>query len=140
MQTAGFGSTWYKNDQRAVPRTSSSVRASYLTSQHSYAQSRGTDLHPSSSAARNANSRYNRLDVAEPTNDIDRPGSTHHKDLGIRDTSAGFGGRNKRIHYSGPLMPPGGNMEDMLREHEKQIQQAVRKARVEKEKTNRHHY
>lgn len=38
-------------------------------------------------------------------------------------------------------MPPGGNMEDMLREHEKQIQQAVRKARVEKEKTNnRHHY
>lgn len=55
--------------------------------------------------------------------------------------SQGFGGRNKRIHYSGPLMPPGGNMEDMLKEHEKQIQQAVRKARVEKEKTNRqHHY
>lgn len=52
----------------------------------------------------------------------------------------GFGARNKRIHYSGPLMPPGGNMEDMLKEHEKQIQQAVRKARVEKEKTNRHYY
>ena len=37
-------------------------------------------------------------------------------------------------------MPPGGNMEDMLKEHEKQIQQAVRKARVEKEKINRHYY
>ena len=28
-------------------------------------------------------------------------------------------------------MPPGGNLEEMLKEHEKQIQQAVRKARVE---------
>lgn len=37
-----------------------------------------------------------------------------------------------RIIYSGPLMPPGGNLEEMLKEHEKQIQQAVRKARVEK--------
>jgi len=176
MQTAGFGSTWYRNDQRGVPRTSSSVvRASTLTSQsqRSYAPSRGTDLHPSSSAARNANPRYNRLDVAEPAHAVGRPGSSHHKDLGVRDTSAvstdhysapsngtllmrpkfrrwlitlrsltfqGFGGKNRRIHYSGPLVPPGGNMEDMLKEHERQIQQAVRKARVEKEKTNRHHY
>ncbi|CAN6278873.1 unnamed protein product [Urochloa humidicola] len=144
---AGFGSTWYRSDQRGgvvVPRASSSVRASshsHLTSQRSYAQSRGTDLHPSSSAARNANSRYNRLDVAEPaTAAIGRPGSSHHKDLAMRDTSTGFGAKNKRIHYSGPLMPPGGNMEDMLKEHERQIQQAVRKARVEKERTNRHHY
>jgi len=37
-------------------------------------------------------------------------------------------------------MPPGGNMEDMLKEHEKQIQQAVRKARVAKEKINMHYY
>jgi hypothetical protein len=37
-------------------------------------------------------------------------------------------------------MPPGGNMEDMLREHERLIQEAARKARVEKEKTNRNHY
>lgn len=44
------------------------------------------------------------------------------------------------MHYSGPLVPPGGNMDDMLKEHERQIQQAVRKARVEKEKTSRHHY
>ncbi|CAN6244723.1 unnamed protein product [Urochloa humidicola] len=141
---AGFGSTWYhRSDQRGgvVPRASSSVRASsHLTSQRSYAQSRGTDLHPSSSAARNANSRYNRLDVAEPATAIGRPGSSHQKDLSMRDTSTGFGGKNKRIHYSGPLMPPGGNMDDMLKEHERQIQQAVRKSRVEKERTNRHHY
>ncbi|KAM0972130.1 hypothetical protein ACFX2H_019674 [Malus domestica] len=35
-----------------------------------------------------------------------------------------------RIHYSGPLVPPGGNLEDMLKEHERQIQHAVRKARA----------
>ncbi|KAG9144507.1 hypothetical protein Leryth_010728 [Lithospermum erythrorhizon] len=37
-----------------------------------------------------------------------------------------------RIHYSGPLMPPGGNLDYMLKEHEKQIQEAVRKARIDK--------
>uniref|UniRef100_J3LDW5 [RNA-polymerase]-subunit kinase n=2 Tax=Oryza brachyantha TaxID=4533 RepID=J3LDW5_ORYBR len=149
MQSGGFGSTWYRKDAadpRAPSRTvSSSVRVSnaaagapHLISQRSYAQSRGTDLHPSTSAARHANSRYNRLDVAEPANALDRPGTTsaHQKDLSAAAPATGFGGRNRRIHYSGPLVPPGGNMEDMLREHERQIQQAVRKARVDKERTN----
>ncbi|KAE8810782.1 putative serine/threonine-protein kinase [Hordeum vulgare] len=74
IQNVGqFGSTWYRKDDqrdRAVQRTTSSVRVSnhapHLTSQRSYATSRGTDLHPSSSATRNTNSKYNRLDVAEP--------------------------------------------------------------------------
>lgn len=48
----------------------------------------------------------------------------------------GYGTRIRRIHYSGPLMPPGGNIEDMLKEHERQIQQAVRKSRIDKVKTN----
>uniref|UniRef100_A0A453NX52 [RNA-polymerase]-subunit kinase n=1 Tax=Aegilops tauschii subsp. strangulata TaxID=200361 RepID=A0A453NX52_AEGTS len=73
MQNAGqFGSTWYRKDDqrgRGVQRTTSSVRvsnhAAHLTSQRSYATSRGTDLHPSSSAARNTNSKYNRLDVRD---------------------------------------------------------------------------
>ncbi|KAL6961940.1 [pyruvate dehydrogenase (acetyl-transferring)] kinase [Sarracenia purpurea var. burkii] len=45
-----------------------------------------------------------------------------------------------RIHCSGPLMPPGGNMEDMLKEHERQIQEAVRKSRLDKARTNRNCY
>ncbi|CAN7053084.1 unnamed protein product [Brassica rapa subsp. trilocularis] len=49
-----------------------------------------------------------------------------------RDYSTGNAPMKNRIIYSGPLMPPGGNLEEMLKEHEKQIQQAVRKARVEK--------
>ena len=34
-------------------------------------------------------------------------------------------------------MPPGGNLEEMLKEHEKQIQLAVRKARLDKVKTKK---
>ncbi|XAR49333.1 Cyclin-dependent kinase [Bertholletia excelsa] len=43
--------------------------------------------------------------------------------------------RKNRIHYSGPLIPASGNIEEMLKEHEKQIQRAVRKARLDKSKT-----
>ncbi|KAI8555044.1 hypothetical protein RHMOL_Rhmol05G0143700 [Rhododendron molle] len=47
--------------------------------------------------------------------------------------------KKNRIHYSGPLLPPGGNIEEMLKEHEKQIQHAVRKARLDKTKTKKMH-
>ncbi|XP_012846433.1 PREDICTED: probable serine/threonine-protein kinase At1g54610 [Erythranthe guttata] len=45
--------------------------------------------------------------------------------------------KRNRIFCSGPLMPTGGagNMEDMLKEHERQIQQVVRKARLHKSRT-----
>ncbi|KAL6517430.1 hypothetical protein OROMI_033131 [Orobanche minor] len=43
--------------------------------------------------------------------------------------------QEKQDHV-GPLMPPGGNMEDMLKEHEKQIQAAVRKAHLDKVRSN----
>lgn len=98
MQSAGqFGSTWYRKDEHhqrgGMKRTTSSLRVSnlpvahHLTSQRSCAPSRGgTDLHPSSSAVRNTNSKYNRLDVAEPANALDRPGpGAGKKDMGIRD-------------------------------------------------------
>ncbi|KAL8171455.1 hypothetical protein V2J09_023259 [Rumex salicifolius] len=44
--------------------------------------------------------------------------------------------KKNRMHYSGPLMPPGGNMEEMLKEHERQIQQAVRKSRASRTSNN----
>ncbi|KAL8139277.1 LOW QUALITY PROTEIN: hypothetical protein V2J09_005298, partial [Rumex salicifolius] len=40
----------------------------------------------------------------------------------------------ERIHCSGPLFPTSGNMDEMLREHEKQVTQAVRKSRFDKPK------
>ncbi|THG14305.1 hypothetical protein TEA_015060 [Camellia sinensis var. sinensis] len=45
-----------------------------------------------------------------------------------------------RIHCSGPLVPSGGNMEDMLKEHERQIQEAVRKARIDKTRPKKNYY
>lgn len=44
----------------------------------------------------------------------------------------GYVPQNGHIHYSGPLIPAGGNIDEMLKEHEKQIQKAVRKARIDK--------
>ncbi|GAB2268757.1 hypothetical protein Dimus_003703 [Dionaea muscipula] len=41
------------------------------------------------------------------------------------------------VHCSEPLLPPGGNIDEMLKEHEKKIQHAVRKARIEKKKTKK---
>ncbi|XP_073007494.1 probable serine/threonine-protein kinase At1g54610 isoform X1 [Typha latifolia] len=148
MHTNGFGSSWYKgnqNDHRRVPgRTYSSVRVPngpQLRKQTSFIpQSGGTDL--SMGARGNTNSRYNRLDAAEPSEKqvLDGPSSSHKKDLGTKDLTVGYGSKNRRIHYSGPLMPPGGNVEDMLKEHERQIQQAVRKARLEKDKTKKNFF
>ena len=39
------------------------------------------------------------------------------------------------MHHSGPLLAPEDNLEEMLKEHERQIQQAVRKVRLGKDKT-----
>ncbi|XP_017217837.1 probable serine/threonine-protein kinase At1g09600 isoform X1 [Daucus carota subsp. sativus] len=45
--------------------------------------------------------------------------------------------KKSRILCSGPLVPAGGSMEDLLKEHEKHIQDAVRKARLDKDKSKK---
>jgi hypothetical protein len=45
----------------------------------------------------------------------------------------GHAPKNCHINYSGPLLPPEDDLEEILKEHERQIQQAVRKARLAKE-------
>ncbi|GMI85323.1 hypothetical protein like AT1G53050 [Hibiscus trionum] len=40
----------------------------------------------------------------------------------------------RKIHYSGPLLAPSGNMDQMLRDHDRHIQEAVRRARLDKAK------
>uniref|UniRef100_A0A0D9X3R6 Protein kinase domain-containing protein n=1 Tax=Leersia perrieri TaxID=77586 RepID=A0A0D9X3R6_9ORYZ len=80
-----------------------------------------------------SSSRYSQLTAAEPsdrpewTNQFqERPSSSHRKDDGAtnKEPTVVNGAKKSRIHYSGPLMPPGVNMEEILREHERQIQQA----------------
>ncbi|KAL0375919.1 UNVERIFIED_CONTAM: putative serine/threonine-protein kinase [Sesamum calycinum] len=58
-------------------------------------------------------------------------------DLTFLFETQGYGFKKTRMHYSGPLLPPGGSVEEMLKEHEKQIQIAVRKARIDKNKTRK---
>ncbi|XVF78516.1 hypothetical protein PTKIN_Ptkin14bG0140400 [Pterospermum kingtungense] len=45
----------------------------------------------------------------------------------------GYGSKGHKIHYSGPLVPSG-NMDQMLKDHDRQIQEAVRRARLDKAK------
>eukprot|EP00252_Welwitschia_mirabilis_P018751 TRINITY_DN4185_c0_g3_i1.p1 TRINITY_DN4185_c0_g3~~TRINITY_DN4185_c0_g3_i1.p1 ORF type:complete len:848 (-),score=172.28 TRINITY_DN4185_c0_g3_i1:527-3070(-) len=63
---------------------------------------------------------------------------THlHRDqkLVCKESSMNWTGHDNqgdRIHYSGPLLPPTGNIDAMLKEHERHIQNAVRRARQDK--------
>ncbi|URE10554.1 kinase family [Musa troglodytarum] len=127
---------------RQVPsRTSSSVwvpNGPHLKPQMSCRPQPGaadfSDISGSLAARNAAKSRRNRLDMGEPAQKhaLDRKDDP----VGVKDPAPGYGTRMRRIQYSGPLMPPGGNIEDMLKEHERQIQQAVRKSRIDKVKTN----
>ncbi|XP_044950248.1 chondroitinase-AC-like [Hordeum vulgare subsp. vulgare] len=92
-----------------------------------------------------SSSRYSQLAAADQSDKSkwsqshqfqERPSSSHRKDevVGDKEPAGVNGTRKNRIQYSGPLMPPGVNMEEILKEHERQIQQAVRRARLDKGK------
>ncbi|RRT69056.1 hypothetical protein B296_00024538 [Ensete ventricosum] len=44
------------------------------------------------------------------------------------------GPKGNKIHYSGPLLHPSGNVDQMLKEHDRQIQEVFRRARINKSK------
>ncbi|KAL6501306.1 hypothetical protein OROHE_024953 [Orobanche hederae] len=79
------------------------------------------------------NSRYVQMNDAESSNHLlGRPESPYRNNgqvANAKETNMGYALKKTRMHYSGPLLPPGGSVEEMLKEHEKQIQIAVRKAR-----------
>ncbi|KAE8690774.1 putative serine/threonine-protein kinase [Hibiscus syriacus] len=92
------------------------------------------------------NAGYNHLDIVEPSEKhelshrlLDRPKASNLKDEQqfSKESKVGYVYINNRIHSSGPLLPCGGNLEEMLKEHERRIQNAVRRARADKmSKTN----
>ncbi|KAK0600874.1 hypothetical protein LWI29_019066 [Acer saccharum] len=49
----------------------------------------------------------------------------------------GYGSKGHKIHYSGPLIVPSSNMDQMLKDHDRQIQEAVRRARLDKAKVRK---
>ncbi|KAK4802773.1 hypothetical protein SAY86_000976 [Trapa natans] len=89
--------------------------------------------------------RYDRLDGGESSvkpewshHLLDRFDSSYNQGTeALEDSTKSYSPRKNQIHYSGPLMGPGGNLDEILKEHERKIQQAVRKARLDKAKTNR---
>lgn len=81
------------------------------------------------------NMRYSQADN-ESNHLLDRRKSTRKKDVNPfgKDLAMGYAPKNSHIHYSGH---PAGNLEDMLKEHERQIQQAIGKARLDKDKAKK---
>ncbi|XP_006349306.1 probable serine/threonine-protein kinase At1g09600 [Solanum tuberosum] len=79
---------------------------------------------------------YNQLNDSDSSYSLLGKDSSNKKDKHTtgKESAVGYIPKKNRIHYSGPLMPPGGNIDEMLKEHEKQIQQAVRKARIDRNK------
>lgn len=49
----------------------------------------------------------------------------------------GYGPKGNKMHYSGPLLRPSGNVDQMLKEHDRQIQEVFRRSRINKTKTRK---
>uniref|UniRef100_A0A2P2M000 Serine/threonine-protein kinase n=1 Tax=Rhizophora mucronata TaxID=61149 RepID=A0A2P2M000_RHIMU len=49
----------------------------------------------------------------------------------------GYGSKGHKIHYSGPLLVPSGNVDQVLKDHDRQVQEAVRRARLDKAKVRK---
>ncbi|KAF8116338.1 hypothetical protein N665_0019s0018 [Sinapis alba] len=63
--------------------------------------------------------------------------SSQKENVPSREPTKRYVRKKNRMHCSGPLMPPGGNIEDMMKDHERRIQEAVRKSRLEKSVTKK---
>jgi cyclin-dependent kinase 12/13 len=52
----------------------------------------------------------------------------------------GYGSKGNKIHHSGPLTScPSGNVDEMLKENDRHIQEVFRRTRVEKSRARRDH-
>ncbi|XP_051146548.1 probable serine/threonine-protein kinase At1g54610 isoform X2 [Andrographis paniculata] len=70
----------------------------------------------------------------------DQKSSGPHEDEKANNNPVlGRGSKGNKIHYSGPLMVPSGKVDQMLKDHDRQIQEAVRRARLDKERVRKHH-
>ncbi|KFK32036.1 hypothetical protein AALP_AA6G191700 [Arabis alpina] len=99
--------------------------------------------HPSITAtwSKNESSRNNVVELKSTrSSNVPMTGrylSPSHKEDVAGEPTTTYIRKKNRMHCSGPLMPPGGNIEDILKDHERQIQEAVRKSRLEKSATKK---
>ncbi|KAM1101249.1 hypothetical protein ACFX13_007754 [Malus domestica] len=63
---------------------------------------------------------------------------SHQKDIRSNKDPiiVGYGSKGHKMHYSGPLLVPSGNVDQMLKDHDLQVQEAVRRARLDKAKNS----
>ncbi|KAK9077040.1 hypothetical protein SSX86_005375 [Deinandra increscens subsp. villosa] len=127
-QTGPDSSQHYKHRGAQLSRFSNSL-AWHGSSRLDH--SKGTSAHWPEDRS---NGKYHQLNDAESSSHLmlADPNSSYKKHE--HAPGKGYAQKKNRIHYSGPLVPPGGNMDEMLKEHERQIQHAVRKARLDKTK------
>ncbi|XP_010542778.1 PREDICTED: probable serine/threonine-protein kinase At1g09600 [Tarenaya hassleriana] len=131
-----------RNNPQGINRTGLSVDPGRSGAQKGFSHS-SSMVHPVVAASwnKNGSSRNSTVELkATRSSNVPVEGSNFSGSLRKNDTACGestmtYVRKKNRIHCSGPLMPPGGNIEDILKEHERQIQQAVRKSRLEKSGT-----
>ncbi|XP_047317159.1 probable serine/threonine-protein kinase At1g54610 [Impatiens glandulifera] len=64
--------------------------------------------------------------------------SGSHQNGGNKDPILlGYGSKGNKIHYSGPLVVPSSKVDQMLKDHDRQIQEAARRSRLDKAKLRR---
>ncbi|XP_042461444.1 probable serine/threonine-protein kinase At1g54610 isoform X2 [Zingiber officinale] len=56
----------------------------------------------------------------------------------IDQQTQGYRPKGNKIHYSGPLLRPSGNVDQMLKDHDRQIQEVFRRSRINKTKIRKH--
>lgn len=49
-----------------------------------------------------------------------------------KESGRAYGSKGNQIHFSGPILGPSNNVDQMLKEHDRQIQEAARRARSDK--------
>ncbi|XP_058101026.1 probable serine/threonine-protein kinase At1g09600 isoform X2 [Magnolia sinica] len=92
-------------------------------------------IDPSQSEATNTAGRLLEYGGEAPESARKHDPTSHKKDgrMGHKDPiSLGYGSKGNKIHYSGPLLRPSGNVDQMLKDHDRQIQEVVRRARLDK--------
>ncbi|TKY71059.1 serine/threonine-protein kinase [Spatholobus suberectus] len=106
----------------------------YLQNGHTHSTSlmHSSIAGPSSLSKRQESSRMNpelrtqRSHMNHAAADLSTSSVKKEQSKSGREPGMGYIPKKNRIHCSGPLMPPGGNIDDMLREHERLMQDVFR--------------
>ncbi|KAI3857979.1 hypothetical protein MKW92_008282 [Papaver armeniacum] len=137
---------WAKKNQDEAPKVLSGTKISALSG---LVAAKRSDEHiqkydSSNSEALNLTRQFQRFfgDVPDDTIKQDENHGfglhgTHQKGSGMntrKDQDLGYGLKGKKIHYSGPLLVPSESSDQILKIHDREIQEVVRRARLDRAK------